>query len=278
MRVSTSKGQEWAAKRPRAPTPGARWLRQVTHSDFRRAEIGWPLPQGVDDGELEKLLFVRREEQRRGRPLPDWSHIHTELRRKHVTLMLLWQEYKAEHIDGYQYSQFCELYRAWRGKLSVWMRQVHRGGEKLFVDYSGDGIEWIDPKTGEVHEAQLFVAVFGASNFTYAEVTHRQQLRDWVSAQVNALKYFEGVPEVVVPDPAVNRICRYDPETNPTYAEFARHYQTCILPARPRKPRDKEYASYCTYSLLCVAGFLAAARFGRHFHLYFCGRSSPRGS
>ena len=146
----------------------------------KAAKIAWPLPEDLDERELLRRLFVPREDRRRGRPPPDWAHIHTELRRKHVTLMLLWQEYKAEHPDGYQYSQFCDLYRRWSGKLSVWMRQGHRGGEKLFVDYSGDGIWWTDPKTGQRHEAQLFVATLGASSLTYAEATRTQQLRDWI--------------------------------------------------------------------------------------------------
>jgi len=206
------------------------------------AQITWPLPEELDNCTLEKHLFTVHSEQDSSRQLPDWSHIHTELRRKHVTLMLLWQEYKAEYPDGYQYSQFCQLYRKWSGKLSVWMRQEHRGGEKLFVDYSGDGIPWTDPKTGERHKAQLFVAVFGASNFIYAEVTHTQKLRDWLRCQVHALESFEGVPAVIVPDQtrtAVKEICYYDPEKNPAYADFARYYHTCILPARPGKPRDK---------------------------------------
>ena len=232
----------------------------------KAAKLSWPLPEALDDGELQKRLFVFHEDQRRGRPLPDWSYIHTELRRKHVTLMLLWQEYKAEHPDGYQYSQFCDLYRRWAGKLSVWMRQEHRGGEKLFVDYSGDGIPWTDLKTGQRHQAQLFVAVLGASSLTYAEVTHTQKLRDWISAQVHALEYFEGVPAAIVPDQtrtAVKEICRYDPATNPSYAEFARHYGTCIFPARPRKPRDKAKVEA---GVLVAQRWIIAALRDRLFH------------
>ncbi len=232
----------------------------------KAAKIAWPLPEDLDEGELLKRLFVPREDQRRGRPPPDWSHIHTELRRKHVTLMLLWQEYKADHPDGYQYSQFCDLYRRWAGKLAVWMRQEHRGGEKLFVDYSGDGIWWTDPKTGQRHEAQLFVATLGASSLTYAEATRTQQLRDWIRAHVNALAYFGGTPAVIVPDQtrtAVKKICRYDPATNPSYAEFARHYDTCIFPARPRKPRDKAKVEA---AVLVVQRWIIAVLRNRIFH------------
>lgn len=212
---------------------------------LRRAKVAgltWPLAEEFDDAALEKMLFVQREEKPPSRILPDWPWVHTELRRKHVTLALLWQEYKGQHPDGYQYSHFCELYREWVGRLQIWMRQEHRGGEKMFVDFSGDGIPWTDLETGERRQAQLFVAVLGASNFTYVEATRTQQLPDWIRSHVHALEYFEGVPGAVVPDQtrtAVRNICRYDPDTNPSYAEFARHYQTCILPARPARPRDK---------------------------------------
>jgi len=208
----------------------------------KAAQLAWPLPDDLDDAALEKLLFVPNEEKRTSRPLPDWKSIHTELKRKHVTLALLWEEYRTQQPEGYQYSQFCDLYRRWTGTLECWMRQEHRGGEKLFVDYSGDGIPWTDPWTKERREAQLFVAVLGASNQTYAEATHTQQLSDWITCHCHALAYFEGVPVAIVPDQArtaIRNVCRYDPETNPTYAEFARHYETSILPARPAKPRDK---------------------------------------
>ena len=221
-------------------------LSPTTVGDYLRrakvAGIAWPLPPDLDDQALEKALFIAPEEQQASRPLPDWRWVHTELRRKHVTLALLWQEYKSEHPDGYQYSQFCDLYRAWAKDLEVWMRQKHRGGEKLFVDYSGDGIRWVDPATGKPQEAQLFVAVLGASNYTYAEATATQQLPDWLECHVHALEYLCGVPEVVVPDQprtSVSRPCRYDPELNPAYGELARHYGTCVIPARPRHPRDK---------------------------------------
>jgi len=230
-------------------------------SRIEAAQLRWPLPDGLDDSALEKLLFVPKQEQRRDRPVPDWPSVHKELRRKHVTLALLWQEYKAEHPDGFQYSQFCDRYRRWVETLQVWMRQEHRGGEKLFVDYSGDGIPWRDPKTGARHEAQLFVAALGASNYTYAEATKTQQLEDWVQCHVHALEFFEGVPAVCIPDQArtaVRTRCRYDPDANPTYAEFARHYGTCIFPARPGKPRDKAKVEVAV--LLAQRWIIAALR------------------
>jgi transposase len=208
----------------------------------KTAKLPWPLPQDLDDVSLEKLLFVPREDHRPSRQPPDWRHVHTELRRKHMTLALLWTEYKAQHPDGYQYSQFCQRYRRWAGTLGVWMRQEHRGGEKLFTDYSGDGIPWTDPQSREPQVAQVFVAVLGASNYTYAEATRTQQLHDWINAHIKALGFFEGVPGVIVPDQArtaVRDICRYEPETNPSFADFAQHYGTCIFPARPGRPKDK---------------------------------------
>jgi len=224
---------------------------------LRRAKargLSWPLPEDIDDAELEKLLFVSEGGESRNRPEPDWPRIHTELRRKHVTLALLWQEYKEQHPDGYQYSRFCDLYREWERPLRVWMRQEHRGGEKLFVDFAGDGVPWEDPRTGEIHEAQLFVGVLGASNYTYVEATETQRTEDWIRCHVHALEFFGGVPAICVPDQtrtAVRTPCRYDPELNPIYAEFGRYYNLGIIPARPRKPRDKAKAE---------AGVLLAAR------------------
>jgi len=220
-----------------SPTTAGEYLRRAS-----RAGLSWPLPEDLDDTELERRLYRRLEERPETRPLPDWTWVHTELRRKHVTLMLLWQEHKAEHPDAHEYSQFCELYRRWAGSLSVWMRQEHRGGEKLFVDYSGDGIPWFEPATGQHRVAQLFVAAQGASNAAFACATPTQRLPDWLSSHVKALEFFRGVPAVLVPDQtktAVSKHCRYDPELNPAYEELAAHYGTCVIPARPGHPKDK---------------------------------------
>src|ERR1700687_465969 len=165
------------------------------------------------------------------------------MKRKHVTLSILWEEYIAAHPDGYRYSRFCELYRSWEGKISVTMRQTHLGGDKLFVDYAGDTAPVvIDRLTGEIRNAQIFVAVLGASNFTYAEATWTQSLADWIGAHTRAFKAIGGVPNLLVPDNtkvAVIKACLYEPQVNRTYAEMAAHYDTAILPARPRRPRDK---------------------------------------
>ncbi len=207
------------------------------------AKLSWPLPPELDDdAALTRLLFPHEGHPHAERPEPDWCVIHQELKRKHVTKQLLWQEYREGHPDGYQYSQFCERYLRWSAHLGVTMRQAHRAGEKCFVDFSGDGIDVIDPKTGEVRTAKLFVAVLGASNLTYVEPVFNEQLETWISCHVHAFEFFGGVSELTVPDnlrSGVTKANRYEPELNRTYADLARHYGTAIIPARPYKPRDK---------------------------------------
>lgn len=211
----------------------------------RRAEVaglGWPVPESVDDAALERRLFPTPPPSGTSRPLPAWSDVHRELRRKSVTLALLWQEYKATHPEGLQYSRFCEQYRAWAGKLDVVMRQEHRAGERMFVDYAGQTVPVVDPETGELRQAQVFVAVLGASSYTFAEATWTQTLPDWTASHVRAFAFFGGCPELVVPDnlrSAVHRTHRYEPDLNPTYHDLARHYGVAVLPARVRRPRDK---------------------------------------
>lgn len=206
------------------------------------AKLTWPLPPECDDATLERLLFPHEGKPARNRPEPDWARVHTELRRKHVTLMLLWQEYREQFPDGVQYSQFCELYGRWLRHAPVTMRQEHRAGEKMFVDFSGDGIDLVDPKTGEVTRAKLFVAVLGASSLTYVEPVLDESLATWTGCHVRAFEFFGGVPSIVVPDnlkSGVKSPDRYEPELNPTYAELARHYGCAVVPARVRRPRDK---------------------------------------
>ena len=207
------------------------------------AGLSWPLPDDLLDTDLERQLYPRVVgEARSSIPVPDWSYVHSELRRDGVTLQLLWIEYREVYKDGYGYSRFCELYTKWEGKLSPVMRQRHTAGERLFVDYAGATIDIIDPKTGEVRAAQIFVAALGASNYTYAEATWTQQLSDWISSHVRAFEYFGGVTSQVVCDnlkSGVTKACFYEPEINRTYEEMARHYDVAIIPARPRKPKDK---------------------------------------
>ncbi len=209
----------------------------------RAAGLWWPVPADLDDVELERKLFppmvVMPSEQR---AVPDWSVVNQEFRRKGVTLALLWDEYKATNPTGFQYSWFGEYYRRWLGKVDVVMRQTHRAGEKLFVDYAGQTVPVIYPKTGEVVDAQIFVAVLGASNFTYAEATWTQALPDWIGSHVRAFNYLGSVPAIVVPDnlkSAVHLAHRYEPELNLTYAEMGQHYGVAIIPTRSAKPRDK---------------------------------------
>lgn len=229
-----------------------------------KAGIGWPLPEGLTDQELEQKLFPSQPtEAVSSRSLPDFDYIYRELKahkKLNLTLDLLWREYKEQHPDGYQYSQFCDLYRRFRDKLDYCMRQDHRGGEKLFVDYA-EGLPLVNPKTGEPIPTQLFVAVWGASNYTYAEASLTQQLPDWIGSHVRAFSYFGCLPKAVVPDclkGAVSRACRYEPELNPTYAEMASHYGICVLPARPVHPRDK--AKVETGVLIAKRWILAALR------------------
>lgn len=205
------------------------------------AGLRWPLPEDMDDNLLEKLLYPRSGANVI-KPLPDWNYIHKELKKKSVTLFLLWQEYKETYPEGYEYSWFCNSYREWSGKVDVTMRFNHRAGEKLFVDYAGHTIPIIDKKTGEIKEAQIFVATMGASNYTYAEATWTQSLPDWISSHVRTLKFLGGVPEIIVPDnlkSGVTKTCRYEPDINPTYQEMASHYRCVVIPARVRKPKDK---------------------------------------
>ena len=211
----------------------------------RRAGLGWPLPEGLDDAQLERLLYppppaVASEQ----RPMPDWAAVHRELRRPNVTLALLWEEYRsgAGGPTGFGYSWFCELYRQWVGRLKPTLRQVHPAGERVFVDFAGHTMEVIDGATGEVRQAQVFVAVLGASSYTFAQATWTQSLPDWIAAHVAMLAFFGGTPRQIVSDnlrAGIARACYYEPQVNRTYADFATHYGTAIIPARPYKPRDK---------------------------------------
>ena len=222
-------------------------LTHPTVADYlrRAAAVGlaWPLPDGLDDEKLKGLLFGAPAAPAPERPIPDWVQLHRELgSKKGVTLRLLWQEYRLAEPRGYGYSRFCELYRAWRGRLDVVMRQSHRPGEKVFVDYAGQTAEVIDPGSGEIREVEVFVGTLGASNLTYAEATGTQGLEDWLGSHQRMFEYFGGVPEVLVPDnlrAGVTRAHRYDPEINPSYQELARHYGVAVVPARVRRPRDK---------------------------------------
>jgi transposase len=219
----------------------------TVHEYLKRAEatnISWPLPDAWDDARVEAALFQEPESRgKQKKSSPDFAAVHEQLRpHRHVTLQLLWQEYRDANPDGYRYSRFCELYQRWRKKLDVVMRQEHKAGEKAFIDWAGATIPVHDRATGAVWQAPLFVAALGASSYTWAEATRDQQMHSWLSAHMHAFAYWGGVPTLTVPDntkTGVTKACRYDPDLNPTYHNFAVHYGFGVLPARPCKPRDK---------------------------------------
>jgi len=209
----------------------------------QRAGLNWCLAADLDETSLERQLYpavpsVAQEK----RQMPSMEYLYQELKRKGVTLQLLWHEYKQANPDGYQYSRFCYHYQQWVKKLDLCLRQEYRAGEKLFVDYAGQTMEITDPQTGEIQEIQIFVATLGASNYTFAEATPSQELSSWVQSHVHAFKFFGGVPEILVPDnlkSGVTRPCRYEPDLNATYRELSEHYGTVIIPARVAKAKDK---------------------------------------
>jgi len=204
--------------------------------------ITWPVLELIDDAELERRLFPVAGETGPPRAAIDWRKIHEEMKRRSVTLVLLWQEYRAEQADGYGYSRFCDLYGEWRKTISATMRQTHPAGEKLFVDYAGDTVLVFDQMTNAERVTHIFVAVLGASNYTYAEARWSEGLADWIGAHVNTFAAIGGVPKAVVCDnlkAGVTKPSRYEPGINRSYQDLAEHYGFAVLPARVRKPRDK---------------------------------------
>lgn len=213
-------------------------------SRFEEAGLSWPLPPQMDELSLEQKLFPLDSMVRVNvsKNEPDWKTVHEELSKKGVTLLLLWKEYLAENPKGYKYSQFCQLYKGWKKKLQVSMRQTHRAGEKMFVDYCGQTVEIKNKFQETVSDAQIFVCVLGASNYVFAEAHVRQDIAHWLGGHVRGFEFFGGVPQVVVPDnlkAGVKSPCRYEPSLNPSYHDMAQHYQVAVVPARVRKPKDK---------------------------------------
>lgn len=238
---------------------------------FGTSGLSWPLPDGMDDVVLTDRLFPPQSllPTPMMRPLPDWSYIRGELRKKGVTLTLVWEEYRAQFPDGYAYSRFCDRYREWLCKRDLVLRQEYKSGEKLFVDYAGKTVDIADADTGEIREAQIFVAVLGASSYTYAEATWTQSLPDWIGSHVRAFEYIGGSTVELIPDnlkSAVTRPCYYEPEINPTYEKMAAHYGAVVLPARVRKPRDK--AKVEAGVLLVTRWILARLRKRTFFSLF----------
>jgi transposase len=202
------------------------------------------------------------------------EYLYKEMKRRGVTLQLLWYEYRKGNPEGYQYSQFCHHYRLWTKKLDVTLRQEHRAGEKLFVDYAGQTVPIVDPSTGEVMQAQIFVAALGASNYTFAEASRAQDLPSWIRSHVHAFEFFGGVSDILVPDnlkAGVTHPCRYEPDLNPTYHDLAQHYGTTVIPARSGHPRDK--AKVESAVLVSERWILAALRNHTFFSLAELNRS-----
>lgn len=212
-----------------------------------QADLTWPLPAGMDQKALIKALFPDQPpSSRSGFVEPEWPSVQVELRHKGVTKQLLWEEYCQCHPhNAYSYSQYCHRYQVWLGQQRRSMRQIHKAGEKLFIDYCGPTVAIINPQTGEIRNAAIFVAVLGASNYSFAEATWGQSLCDWLESHVRAFEFFDGTTTILVPDnlkSAVSKACRYEPDMNRSYKALAEHYSVAVIPARPRKPKDKSKA------------------------------------
>lgn len=236
-----------------------------------KAGLAWPIPEELDEQSLEALLYPKPTEAAAGKrsahgfPLPDWGYIQKELKRPHVTRQILWQEYREAYPGGFEYSQFCNHYRQWLKLADPVMRQEHKAGEKMFVDYAGQTVSVIDPTSGHEAEAQIFVAVLGASNYTYCEATWSQTLPDWLSSHVRTFEFFGGASQIVVPDnlkSAVSKACKYEPDINRSYLDLAQHYGMAVVPARPYKPKDKSRAEN---GVLLVERWILAALRNRQF-------------
>ncbi len=270
-KIRTALYMKWSLKRTNREIAISIGVSSSTISDClgraKFTQLSWPLPEELDDDALEQLLYPpnkRLSVIERGEV--DWAYIHKEYKRKGVTLQLLWLEYKENNPQGYRYAQFCNLYRDYIGQFDLWMRQTHKAGDKLFIDYAGFTIT-VNSKDGQF-EAQIFVAVLGASGYVYAEATRSQSLPDWIASHCRAFIYFQGVPALLVPDnlkSGVKKAHRYDPESNPTYQEMAQHYNTAIMPARVRAPKDKAKAEQSVGQIECQ--ILAALRNHQFFSL-----------
>ena len=206
------------------------------------AGLTWPLPDDLDDAQLDRRLFPPCTQKGKTRPQPDCIYIHNELKKKGVTLVQLWAEYREENPDGYGLTQFCDIYGLFAKNISISMRQVHRAGEKAFSDFAGKTLPIVNPHTGEVDKAHLFVCTLGASSFTFAELFADESTESWCNGHAKAFQYFDGCPRIVVPDnpkPVVTKACPYEPDINPSFAQMAAHYDVAVIPARVRKPKDK---------------------------------------
>lgn len=236
---------------------------------FQASGLVWPLSDSLTDADLQRLLYTSASKKvEQGRPLPDFAEVHMDLRKKGVTKQLLWIEYKQTNSNGYEYTHFCNLYRIWKISADIVFHNEHKAGEKCFLDYAGPTVPIYDPDNGNVTHAQIFVAVLGASSYTFAEATWTQSISDWIGSHNRAFAFFGGATEILVPDnlkSAITKPCRYDPIINATYFEMARHYGAAVIPARVRKPRDK--AKVEAGVLLVERWILAALRNHKFFSL-----------
>jgi transposase len=235
---------------------------------FKASGLTWPIPSDVNDTDLELRLYPGQPSSLLPKSTPNWMYIHAELKKRSVTKMLLWQEYKDLHPQGYQYTQFCAHYLKWEKSADLVFRNDHRAGERAFIDYAGQTMPIWDVTTGGSRPAQIFIGVLGASNFTFAEATWSQSIPDWLGSHNRMFKAFGGVPEILVPDnlkSAIKKACRYDPVISSAYYELAKHYGTSVIPARAAKPRDKAKAEAGV--LLVERWILAALRNQKFFSL-----------
>lgn len=232
----------------------------------RKAGLTYEQVELMDENELANLLRNgSKAEIKAQRPMPDWAYIHEERKKKGVTLQLLWEEYKAVYTDGYQFAQFCEYYYRWKRRLNISLRQNYKAGEKMFVDYAGQTVPIYDRDTGKIRQAQIFIAVLGASNYTYAEASWDQGLSSWINAHIRAFEHFKGIPRMIIPDnlrTGISRACRYEPDINPTYHDLASYYGTFVIPARVRRPKDKAKVEA---GVLVVERWILAALRNRKF-------------
>jgi transposase len=212
----------------------------------KQAGVGWPLPDELGEEDLYRKLFPEGEKAKIAeRPIPGWEEVQRELSRQGVTLMLLWQEYREKHPDGYGRTQFFEHYQRWNRARTTSMRLPHKGGEVMEVDYAGMNVPITNPETGEIWQAPVFVATLPASSYVYAEIQPSQELQHWLAGHVRAFAFFGGVPKILRPDnlkTGVKKPNYYEPDLNPSYQELAEHYHVAVLPTRVKKPKDKASA------------------------------------
>lgn len=229
----------------RATAQSCKCSRNTVREILRTAELqglSWPIPEDMDDNKLMKVIYPSMSVPASRKPEPDYQYIYEELKRPHVNLRLLWMEFRDQQPDGLAYSQFCNRYRDWAAKTKAVMHLEHKPGYEMFVDWAGTKMHVIERDTGEILDAHLFVSTIGTSSYPYVEAFPSECLENWITAHVNAFRYYGGVPCLLVPDnlkTGVNKACNYDPELNKTYLELSEHYGCAIVPARSRKPKDK---------------------------------------